>query len=744
MNESSATLLVVDDEEFNRDLLDRRLTKAGFRVVLAANADEALAAVAGGGIDLVLLDIMMPDVSGLDVLRQLRTAEEAARLPVIMVTAKTQTDDIVEALELGADDYVTKPVNFAVALARIRTHLAKHRVERTLHEREQRYALAVEGANDGVWDWHVETGHMFFSRRWRDIMGIGPEATIDRLEQWLKCLHHDDRVCVERDFHDHVEGRCERLESEARVRVGEGYRWVLIRGKAVRRPDGRALRLAGSLTDVTEAKVVDALTGLPNRTLFDDRLGRLFEHARRVPAYGFAVLCLDLDRFKNVNDTLGHEAGDRLLVEAADRLERRLRAADTISRLDAADEVGRRVTGHTLARFGGDEFGVILSGIRHPSDATLVAERLIHAVAEPMSIDGRVVFASASIGIALSASAYDRPGDLLRDADTALHRAKKAGRGQFELFDPAMRAAVVRTLELEADLRRAVTDDEFVLYYQPIVELSTGTVAALEALIRWRHPTRGLVSPAEFITIAEDTGLIVPIGDWVLHEVCRQLCAWAPHDASLAMPVVAVNVSRRQLQAGDFVPRATSIVDGHGIAHDRIEFELTESVVVTDPEHVRAAAEGLKAAGFRISIDDFGTGFSSLSMLQHLPVDRVKLDRSFLDEGAGDTEVRQVMEGIMLLADHLGLEVVAEGIETARHLERVQGMRCPFGQGFLLSRPTPPGARATADLQGPWCGASTTGDGRAVGVRVGAELVPGQIGASPLMARETVAKRRRP
>ncbi len=695
-------LLVVDDEELNRDLLSRRLRKAGFEAVTAADGHEALALVARGGIDLVLLDIMMPGVSGLEVLRRLRADEMSAKLPIIMVTAKVQPEDVVGALELGADDYVTKPVNFAVALARIRTQLAKRRAELALLESEERYSLAVEGTNDGVWDWRIATGDLYCSPRWREVMGLAPDAQIADFGAWMDRLHPADRDRVRSDVQDHLDDRRGWLESESRVRIGETFRWILIRGKAVRDAAGRAVRIAGSVTDITGGKVADALTGLPNRVLFDDRLVRLFEYAKRVPGFEFAVLFLDLDRFKNVNDCFGHGAGDQLLAETARRLEHQLRAADSLSRFTPTDASSIRAAGHTIGRLGGDEFGIILGGVRRPADATYVAERLVAAVAEPMRIDGQQIVPSASIGISLSATGYDRPGDMLRDADTALYRAKAAGRGRYELFDATMREDVLRTVETEAGLREALSAGTLLLHYQPIVEVAHGRVTGYEALLRWQHPVRGMVMPGEFIGIAEDTGLIVPIGYWVVGEVCRQLCLWAEQDGETTPPVVAVNLSRRQLQMEDFVDRVTAIVDEAGVPRSGIEFELTESAIMADPDQVRAAIERLKHAGFRISIDDFGTGYSSLSALQRLSVDRLKIDRSFLEDVAGDTAATQVMEGIMLLADHLKLEVVAEGIETVEHLTRIQTMHCQYGQGYLFSRPVPPGPSAARSLPGDW------------------------------------------
>jgi predicted signal transduction protein with EAL and GGDEF domain/DNA-binding response OmpR family regulator len=700
----NATILVVDDEELNRDMLGRRLRRAGFGVALACDGAEALAAIASGGIDLVLLDVMMPGMSGLEVVRRVRTGAGTAHLPIIMVTAKTQSGDVVEALDSGADDYVTKPIDFPVTLARIRTQLARRRAEVELHQREERYALAMDGANDGVWDWNVESGDIYVSPRWREIMCVEHHAPVRTRDELLATLQPDDRADVEASLDTHLSSSGGgAFEREARVSCGDRHRHVRIRGKAVREASGRAVRVVGSVSDVTTGKLADPLTGLPNRVLFDDRIARLFEHVKRAPDFRFALLFLDLDRFKIVNDSLGHLAGDRLLVTAAGRMESRLRSTDSVVRMEGADAGGHARFGHTIARFGGDEFAIILAGVRAATDATRVAERLLRAIAEPIRIGSQEVVVSASVGIALSGPDYATPEELLRDADTALHRAKSAGRGRYEVFDEAMRAEVVRVMETEADLRRAVEAREFVLHYQPIVEISTGTVAGVEALIRWQHPTRGLLLPAEFIPIAEDSGLIVPIGYWVVGEACRQVRAWIRESPDGSGPQVSINLSRRQFRVRDMVESIVRIVDSHDVPHRCLEFELTETVVMMDPDDILRGVERLKQAGFRVSIDDFGTGYSSLSTLQRLPIDRLKLDRSFLQDAGGNSETRRVMEGIMLLADFLKLEVVAEGIETTDHLARVRDMRCPLGQGFLFARPAPAGPEPPAELPCAGC-----------------------------------------
>src|SRR5262245_11531996 len=361
-------LLIVDDNEMNRDMLARRLERKGYAVVLAENARDLEERVRQDCIDLVLLDIEMPEISGMDALQQIRSKYSQIQLPIIMVTAKSQSDDIVKALELGANDYVTKPIDFPVALARIRSHLSHKRAEQALRESEERYALAARGANDGLWDWNLVTDTVYFSPRWKSMLGYQENEIGDGAAEWFSRIHEADRDKLKQRIDDHLKGTTPHFESEARMLHKDGvFRWMLSRGITVRDETGKPLRMAGCQTDITEGKVADPLTGLPNRLLFLDRLLRLIEYRRRHDDSLFAVLFLDLDGFKMVNDSLGHVVGDKLLVAVANRLMGLLRRTDTIARIDEA---------FTVARLGGDEFAILLGDLKDASDATAVAERL--------------------------------------------------------------------------------------------------------------------------------------------------------------------------------------------------------------------------------------------------------------------------------------------------------------------------------------------------------------------------------
>ncbi len=679
MNPVTGRLFIVDDNEMNRDMLARRLERKGYQIQVAESAQQLLQHIKPDSADIVLLDIEMPDMSGLEALKKLREGFSSIELPVIMVTAKNQSEDIVKALDLGANDYLTKPVDFPVALARIATQLSLKRAHEALKESEERYALAARGANDGLWDWNLLTNVMYFSPRWKSMLGYHEGEIGDKLEEWLDRIHDSDRERVKDELAAHRKGLTPHFESEQRVLNKDGtFRWMLSRGLAVRDASGKATRMAGSQTDITEGKVTDPLTGLPNRLLFIDRLGRLIKHAKRRKDHLFAVLFLDLDGFKMINDSLGHLVGDQLLLAVSNRLEKCLRLTDTVARLGET---------FTMARLGGDEFTVLLDDLKDLGDARLAADRLMKVLAPPFILGGKEVFTSVSIGIALSSSAYENPDDMLRDADTAMYRAKSLGKARYEVFDADMRASLVARLQLETDLRHALERGEFRNFYQPIVALDSGRIVGFEALLRWQHPTRGLVGPDQFIMVAEETGLIRELGWWNLREACRQLSEWKSQSDNYLNFTMNVNLSAKQFLQPNLVEEIRDLVEELDFSPETLKLEITESTVMIDPAATAKMLQQIKALGILLAIDDFGTGYSSLSYLHRFPLDTLKIDRSFIS-GVSDTgEGMEIAQTIMPMAKNLRLDVIAEGVETIEQVALLKKLQCKYAQGYFFSKP---------------------------------------------------------
>ena len=685
MIRGSDSLLVVDDEAMNRDLMLRRLSKHGFDAHLANNGQCALEWISSHSVDLVLLDIEMPDMNGLEVLKTLRKTYSPAQLPIIMVTGKSSSEDIVIALASGANDYVTKPIDFPVVLARIQTQLSRKRAEEALRESEERYALAARGANDGLWDWDVITDKMYFSPRWKSMLGWEEKDIGNDPNEWLSRIHPDDVDRVRTDLSAHLEDATPHYEDEYRMLHRDGnYLWMLGRGLAVRDGSGKAYRMAGSQTDITRGKVVDVLTGLPNRVLFMDRLSRSFERAKRRKDRTCALIFLDLDSFKLINDSLGHMIGDQLLVGIAGRLESTLRSSDSVARF------GRS---HTVARLGGDEFTILLEDISGPIDATRVAERIAHDLSLPFALADQELFMTASIGIALYNPSYQSPEELLRDADTAMYSAKSQGKGRYEIFDAIMRANTVARLQLENELRRGIERKEFENYYQAIVSLSTGKIWGLEALVRWKHPTRGLVQPQEFIPVAEETGLIVPLGQHVLETACQQMRIWQTRFADDPPLRVSVNLSARHFLQSNLLQCCRLILSETQLSKCTLNIEVTESAMMPDPESAIELMHQLKSLGIQIALDDFGTGYSNLSYLHRFPLDSLKIDRAFVARMMEDDEI---VRTILTLGRNLGLKVVAEGVETIEQVEKLQELECEFAQGYYFSVPV--NAQEATDL----------------------------------------------
>jgi len=693
MTDGQSRLLIVDDDEMSRDLLSRRLERRGYAVVEADSGRTGQQVIEDGGADLVLLDIGLPDVNGIELLRQLRQRYSQTELPVIMVTANNESDSIVEALNGGANDYISKPIDFPVVIARISAQLARRRAEEALRESEERYALAARGSNVGLWDWNLKRNTFYFSARWKAMLGWEEGEIGGNPEEWFSRIHPEDLDRVRADIAAHLDGRTAAFENEHRMVHRDGqYRWILTRGVATQDAAGMPARMAGSQSDITEGKVADALTGLPNRLLFIDRLTRAIYRKRRwaerrargmpiEPEVRFAVLFLDLDRFKDVNDSLGHLVGDQLLIAVGRRLELRLRATDSVARFGQFP---------TIARFGGDEFTVLLEDLNRPEDAIIVAQRLQDELRRGFTVAGHDVFMSASIGIVTEMSGYSRAEDVLRDADTAMYRAKAAGRAGFEIFDSDMREAAVRRLEIGTDLQRAVERREFRTCYQPIVALGSGRIAGFEVLVRWQHHGRGLVMPDDFISVAEETGSILPIGQWVLREGCLQTQEWQrkhPRDSPLT---INVNLSGREFLQPTLVDQVRQVLKESGLDGRSLKLEITESLIVDPRAATVALLRDLRELGVALCLDDFGTGYSSLSCLHSLPITTLKVDRSFVGRMTGAGENLELVRTIITLAHNLGLDVIAEGVETVEQMTHLKALGCEFAQGYLFARPLDP------------------------------------------------------
>jgi len=684
MEEQTITcrVLLVEDIESEAKLVVNNLRRvSGWRFVIEHydRLVPALERAREHRFDVVLVDLNLPDGAGIEVCQRMHQA--TPNTPLIVLTNQTSIELGTKALREGAQDYLIKREVDSKLLGRaIRYAIERNRAEHALRESEQRYALAVAGANDGIWDWNMRDSEVYFSPRWKAILGYGEQEVADRIDEWFDRVDQRDRVNFDEAMSLHLEGRSSLFEAEYRITAKGGeVRWVLSRGVAVRDEAGAPWRMAGSMTDITrrkqtEARLLheamhDALTGLPNRILFMDRLELALRRFRRDPSKMFAVLFFDLDRFKHVNDSLGHQVGDELLSQVAGRLLGCLRPGDT------------------LARLGGDEFAIVLNDIAGPTDAIFVVERLQEALAQEFEIESHAIYTSASIGIAVSSEVYRTPDEMLRDADIAMYRAKNSGHATYAVFDTYMHDQAMFQHRMETDLRRALDKGEFDIYYQPIVAVETQRVIGFEALLRWHHPSRGLVMPDEFINIVEETSLVVPIGWWVIERACNQLAKWQrlfPVSPPLAM---SINVSGKLFLTDDMAKRLAALLEDCGVPPQSVRLEITERVVMDHGDLVLSTLSDLRDLGVELHVDDFGTGYSSLTYLQRFRYDSLKIDRSFVSTMSEKVDSSAIVEAIISLGATLGMKVVAEGVETPEQFKRLRAMNCPAAQGFWFSRP---------------------------------------------------------
>ncbi len=555
----------------------------------------------------------------------------------------------------------------------------RRQTEEALRKSEERYALAAIGANDGLWDWDLKTDVIYFSPRWQSMLGHEEKETENSPEGWFSLVHPEDRILLEAKITAHIEGHTLHFENEHRMRHKDGsYRWMRNRGIALRDSSGKAYRMAGSQTDITEHKKTeellvhdalhDTLTDLPNRSLLMNRLQHVINAAQRRKNYLFAVLFIDLDRFKLINDSLGHVIGDQLLISVSNRLLGFVRPSDTVARL------------------GGDEFAILLEDIKDCDDAIKIAQRIQTELPLPFDICGHDVSTTASVGIAMYSEGETRPEHLLRDADLAMYQAKANGKARYEIFDAAMHAKMIKYLTLETDLRHAIERNEFLLHYQPIISLSTNRITGFEALIRWQHPTHGLIYPTEFIPIAEETGLITAIGQWVLREACLKTSLWQKRFSTPLPLTINVNLSSKEFTP-HLIDHIKNILHEIDMEAFTLMLEITESTIMKHPEFTAPLLLELKKLGIGLQIDDFGTGYSSLSYLHDFPISVLKIDQSFIRMVNTDKENLEIVKTIIALAHNLKMEVIAEGVETTDELETLRELGCEFVQGYLFSKP---------------------------------------------------------
>lgn len=689
-------VLLVDDEARLLKGLEALLSGKGFQVKTASNGNLAVDWLRREEFDAVLLDLAMPVMSGHEVMDVI--TREGIDVAVLVMSGDSSIESAISALRRGARDYVRKPFETEEVLRRLGNVVSNVRLSREnklisqkLRQSENWHRYLVNNSPDVIYAVDSEGKFVFVNDRVEKLLGYSPEELLGR--SYLDLVYEEDLERARYAFNERRTGERASRGIELRLRsrptgLGEGREPPLLMSVELNASgmyegsDGAHKRVYvgtyGVIRDISERKKTeeiisfhafhDGLTGLPNRVLFKDRLSQAIAQAKR-NGHMVSVLFLDLDRFKLINDSLGHVVGDELLQEVSNRLRTCLREGDT------------------LARLGGDEFTLLLPEVAGSSDAARVAQKVLAAFELPFSVGQHELYVSVSIGIAMFPTDAESQNVLIKNADIAMYDAKSKGRNTFQFFSHRMNIPLYGRLALEGEIRKALENDEFILHYQPKVELATGRTVGVEALVRWRHPRQGLIMPGEFIPLAEETGLIVPLGNKILEMACRQASAWVR--AGIDNLPVAVNISPCQLGQRDFASRFFSILERAGLDGKYVEMEITENVLLKDPEEVISTLRWLNTRGVSISIDDFGTGYASLSYLRKFPFRTVKVDQSFVRDLSSDSGASSIVRAIIAMSKELNLKVVAEGIESPAQLELIRAMGCDHGQGFLLGRAVP-------------------------------------------------------
>lgn len=680
-------ILVVDDDPGIRMVARTLFEREGMRVIEARDGVEALRLMDDSPPDLVCLDVRMPRLDGFSVCEKMRENHSTRLTPVLMMTGLEDVESINRGYEVGATDFVTKPVNWPIVGHRVRYVLrASHRAQE-LWRSEQRLADAQRTARLGNWELDLQTGEIQCWGELALLFSVEPGRRV-RAATLLNQIEPEDRESLLECFNGcREEGRPASTECRVTTRTGDA-RYFHTEVHPVFGDGGEVVQLKGTSQDVSRRKQVeneirhlafhDGLTGLPNRRLFRELAIQAIHQSWR-GARKLGVLYLDLDDFKRINDTLGHSVGDELLERVSDRLSGSTRGSDCVAR-PIESEIPP-----AIARLGGDEFVVLLSEIRDPQEVATVAQRILDELAQPFSLGDHEVVVGASIGISVCPDDSKDVETLLRNADLAMYRAKSAGKNRYKFYTESMNANAFRRLQLENRLRKTVESEQLTIVYQPKVDMRSGEVTGVEALLRWIDPDLGVVTPDEFIPLAEETGLISQIGEWLFRKVCAQARQWLDED--LGLQTVAVNISGVQFQDPHLARTIRRALQEHRVEFNHLEVEITESTLMRDESRVVTILQELREMGLRVSIDDFGTGYSSLRYLREFPVDQVKIDRSFLREVGTDVAADDLVSAIISMCKALRLRTVAEGVETVEQLNFLRDHGCDEYQGYFFSQP---------------------------------------------------------
>ncbi len=682
-------ILVVDDDAGGRRLTRATLVRAGFDVIEAENGQKAIDMLQSGMPDLVLMDVSMPIKDGFTACAELRTMPGGEGVPVVMMTGLDDVQSIERAFEVGANDFITKPINWPVLPHRVRYMLRASAAINALNENKRRLSDAQRIGEMGDWLWDVRLNRITLSEQaWR-ILGQDPSKGALDKDAFFTLLHIEDRPRVSKAFTQAIE-HGETFAIQHRIALSDGsIRHLHQQIEIVSRDQqGAAQQMVGAIHDVTQRTdaeeqirrlaYYDTLTGLPNRLLYLQQLTTALAYAERHDQK-VAVMFIDLDNFKRVNDTMGHGAGDELLKIVSGRLVNSIRVLDSVSR--AATDT---TESPSIARLGGDEFTVMISDIKSADEAAVVARRLIAALSEGITINNTELFVGGSVGVAIFPDDGKDIESLLKHADIAMYRAKEDGKGRFHYYDPSMTARALERMNAESLLRRALDRDEFVVYYQPRLDTMTNRIVGAEALLRWQHPDRGLVYPSEFINLCEESKLIIPLGEWVLRNVCEQQARWRRMGAKLVP--VSINLAASHLVEPSLAPLVAQTLADYGLDPSLLEVEVTETVLLVDPETSIKNALALAQTGVKLALDDFGVGYSSLSYLKRLPVSYLKIDQSFVRDLTTDASDAAIITATIAMAHTLDLRVVAEGVEYPEQLAFLRERGCDQYQGFLFSR----------------------------------------------------------